>query len=279
MIRRRRATIESEMAENLIWRLVCRYKVFFLVGIIIFGIQIFLAYKSLNLTNAIANDEAGNYMAHSSVSGVNRRSVAGADSTNGDDEDSPLADKRQQPSSSSSSSNNADIHGDTPASSTLISPQQLGFIPACDIISKDAISALQRAKTKDCRQHIAGIACAIQSAEFYPAKLPSYCPSNHTAAKPLGCYRDEKKFRLLSGYFINFKTSNTPEKCVQLCLQSGFPYAGVQYGSECFCGTDVPPDSAKLSDSTCNMKCSGSVQEVCGGYFAMNIYETGIESK
>ncbi|XP_005187548.1 xylosyltransferase oxt [Musca domestica] len=266
------------MAENLVWRLVCRYKVFFVVGFIIFGIQIFLAYKSLSLSNSASYEDA-TYLGQSSLTDIKAKSATGADST-GDDEDSNnpslLGNKRQQSASSSFSSNNVDLNGDTLATATLISPQQLGFVPPCDIISKDAISALQRAKTKDCRQHIAGIACAIQSRKFYPKTLPSYCPSNHTANNLLGCFRDEKKFRLLSGYFVNFKTSNTVEKCIQLCLQSGYPYAGVQYSTECFCGYDAPPEASKLPDSTCNMKCSGDQQAICGGYFAMNIYETGI---
>lgn len=269
------------MAENLVWRLVCRYKVFFVVGFIIFGIQIFLAYKSLSLSNSASYEDA-TYLGQSSLTDIKAKSATGADST-GDDEDSNnpslLGNKRQQSASSSFSSNNVDLNGDTLATATLISPQQLGFVPPCDIISKDAISALQRAKTKDCRQHIAGIACAIQSRKFYPKTLPSYCPSNHTANNLLGCFRDEKKFRLLSGYFVNFKTSNTVEKCIQLCLQSGYPYAGVQYSTECFCGYDAPPEASKLPDSTCNMKCSGDQQAICGGYFAMNIYETGIASK
>lgn len=50
-----------------------------------------------------------------------------------------------------------------------------------------------------------------------------------TAGKSLGCYRDEKNFRLLSGYYANLKTTNSPKHCINMCLQSGFPYAGVQY--------------------------------------------------
>ncbi|XP_075164443.1 xylosyltransferase oxt [Haematobia irritans] len=260
------------MSENLVWRLVCRYKLFCLVGFIIFGIQIFLAYKSLSLTNGSGGESE--FLGLSSVPEIRQRHLD-ADSTDDDDSHPPILAKKRH-MSSSSSSNNGENNSYSPPASTSISSQQLGFQPSCDIISKDAISALQRAKTKDCRQHIAGIACAIQSGKFYPAKLPSYCPSNHTANKHLGCFQDEKKFRLLSGYFINYKTTNTPDKCIQLCLQSGFPYAGVQYGSECFCGPDMPVESSKLPDSSCNMKCSGDQHEICGGYFVMNIYETGI---
>lgn len=150
----------------------------------------------------------------------------------------------------------------------------------CSITSKEAISALQRAKSKDCRQYIAQVSCAIQAGEFYPRRLPSYCPNgNYTANAHLGCFQDEKEYRLLSGYFVHFKNSNTPELCIDICLQSGYPYAGVEYSVECFCGTETPKSSLKLSDNKCDMRCSGDSNLLCGGYYAINIYETGIKSE
>lgn len=104
------------------------------------------------------------------------------------------------------------------------------FKPACDIIAKEAISAIYRAQTRLCKELIANTTCDIQSGIFYPQSLPNYCPHEpYTKNRPLGCYKDDKKFRTLSGYYINFKTVNTPTRCIQLCLQSGFVYAGVQY--------------------------------------------------
>lgn len=49
--------------------------------------------------------------------------------------------------------------------------------------------------------------------------------------------------------------------------------------TECFCGNDEPKSSAKLPDPSCNMKCSGDSKESCGGYFTMNVFETGISSE
>lgn len=104
------------------------------------------------------------------------------------------------------------------------------FKPACVIDAKEAISAIYRAQTRHCKELIANTTCAIQIGTFYPQALPNYCPHEpYTSNNPLGCFKDDKKFRTLSGYYINFKTTNTPTKCIQLCLQSGFVYAGVQY--------------------------------------------------
>jgi len=45
-----------------------------------------------------------------------------------------------------------------------------------------------------------------------------------------GCYKDDKKKRILPDYFVMLKDNNSPKTCADLCLQSGFQYAGVQYG-------------------------------------------------
>uniref|UniRef100_A0A1B0BVC3 protein xylosyltransferase n=1 Tax=Glossina palpalis gambiensis TaxID=67801 RepID=A0A1B0BVC3_9MUSC len=260
------------MAENLVCRLVWRYKLYILLmGAIIFGTQIFLAYKSLNLSlvTSIENTLAEDVKQMNGALALQHLTQHQNSASDDEDSSNLTAQGKRLPSANKAKT---DI-----SPTSLLSAQQLSFKPNCDIIAKEAISALQRAKTKDCRQHIASVVCAIQAGEFYASHLPTHCPKgNHTANNQLGCYRDEKEFRLLSGYFINFKTTNTPKNCVQLCLQSGFPYAGVEYSRECFCGTDAPPSTAKLPDSSCSMKCSGDAHEVCGGYYAINIYETGI---
>ncbi|XP_020814451.1 xylosyltransferase oxt [Drosophila serrata] len=229
------------MEQSVSTRWLRRYRAFFLVLLLIVAIQLFLAYKSLDI-------------------------VGGGSGSGLDAGESPAQPPPPQAA--------AQVQ---PAARTKLTAQQLGFQPECDILAREAISALQRAKTKDCREHIAQIACAIQAGRFYAPQLRSSCPSgNHTANVSLGCYKDEKDRRLLAGYYSSSKTSNSPAICVELCLQSGYPYAGVQYGRECFCGFDTPPRAAKLPDSSCNTKCLGNPKEICGGFYAMNIYETGI---
>lgn len=78
---------------------------------------------------------------------------------------------------------------------------------------------------------------------------------NYIANRSLGCYKDDKKHRLLPSFYTNFKETNSPKKCIQVCLQSGYLYAGVQYSTECFCGNNEPAVNYKLSDPNCNMVC------------------------
>lgn len=50
------------------------------------------------------------------------------------------------------------------------------FVPKCDIIGKDALSALHRAGSQQCRQEIANIVCQHQARQLMPDALPQFCP-------------------------------------------------------------------------------------------------------
>lgn len=50
------------------------------------------------------------------------------------------------------------------------------FAPKCDIIGKDALSALHRAESQHCRQEIANIVCQHQAGQLMPGTLPQFCP-------------------------------------------------------------------------------------------------------
>ena len=54
---------------------------------------------------------------------------------------------------------------------------------SCNVTSKEALSALSRAKTRECKQKIADLVCAIDRGEIYPASLPRYCHSSVEADK------------------------------------------------------------------------------------------------
>ncbi|KAL1276458.1 hypothetical protein QQF64_036081 [Cirrhinus molitorella] len=48
--------------------------------------------------------------------------------------------------------------------------------PKCEISGKEAISALSRAKTKECRQQIAEVYCRHKERQLMPEKVSRYCP-------------------------------------------------------------------------------------------------------
>lgn len=252
-----------------------RYKLLFLVGIIILLIQVFLAYKSIKIPI-----DSGNKLFVDKLNSLKDRFQS----------IQPLQQQQKQLSLNDDEDiiNSNVQHQDAIGAlkndkektlATLLS--ELKFKPKCDILNdKDVISAVQRARTQQCKEHIINVACDIKSGILYPAQLPNTCSSgNYIANRSLGCFKDSKKNRLLSKLYSNFKETNSPKKCIQTCLQSGFLFAGLQYSTECFCGNSEPLIDSKLPDSSCNMKCPSDQKSICGGYFTMNIYETGIASK
>ena len=79
------------------------------------------------------------------------------------------------------------------------------------------------------------------------------------------------------GKYLGKSNGNTPSDCVRRCkeLDDGYLFAGVQFGSECFCGNEAPPDDTLADESECDWKCKGDDQLVCGALWRMNVYETG----
>lgn len=110
--------------------------------------------------------------------------------------------------------------------------KSLNFTPMCEVTIREAVSAITRAQNQACKQRIVNVTCLSQQGLVYPERIQSSCPhSPGFTGTPtnLGCYKDDKTLRVLSGYYHIFKGNNTPERCAYMCLQSGFPYAGTEY--------------------------------------------------
>jgi len=87
------------------------------------------------------------------------------------------------------------------------------------------------------------------------------------------CYVDTKS-RILgwdsSGYVAHASSGGvlTPKYCAQLCKDQNFALAGVETGSECFCGNAVAPGAVKVGSNECDQPCigqGGTNTELCGG--------------
>ncbi|KAK4686420.1 hypothetical protein P7C73_g3711, partial [Tremellales sp. Uapishka_1] len=64
---------------------------------------------------------------------------------------------------------------------------------------------------------------------------------------------------------------NTVLGCINGCSELGYTYAGLEYGSQCFCG-DTFNGGQKLPSSQCSMACSGNSTGVCGGTNTLDLY-------
>ncbi|KAK0709123.1 WSC domain-containing protein [Lasiosphaeria miniovina] len=91
---------------------------------------------------------------------------------------------------------------------------------------------------------------------------------------PLGCYTDNSsKGKALTSRQDQLDTGSlTTAKCLEACKNGGFPYAGTEYGGECYCGVVIRDDTAAVPAADCNKPCSGAPGEKCGGNSRLTVY-------
>lgn len=224
------------VTKNVDRRWYRRYRTFFIFGILIFGFQLYLALKFLTIHSDTTDNNKWN--PHKVIDTDLDNNVNSArrikDSFVNDDEDiygnANINDNTNKLRSKQEKYNANSNLQKIKTNYSVLRIEEFDFTPACDINTKEAVSAIHRAKTQKCKQELVNVTCLALQGLLYPKVLPSYCPNDgHESGKSLGCFKDEKNYRILNGYYANLKTSNSPEHCIQMCLQSGYPYAGVQY--------------------------------------------------
>lgn len=154
-------------------------------------------------------------------------------------------------------------------------------IANCTVLaSKEAMSAITRARTDTCKKAIYNVACKSEQQTLYPSSLPRLCPvqGQEPFGKYLGCFRDNQKDRDMPNFNIQFAKDNSPKKCINFCLTGGYLYAGVQYKDECWCGNSHGKYGV-LPETSCSTRCPGDLSEKCGGFNAQRIFSTGLPEK
>merc|ERR1712098_267463 len=96
------------------------------------------------------------------------------------------------------------------------------------------------------------------------------------------CIKDSAN-RVYSTFMDMIGTATSVDKCVKFCstydkkipdTNKGFPFAGIQIGHQCFCGSYIPSDLIRPR-SECSQKCSDG--RPCGGGWRMMVYPTGVK--
>ncbi|KAI1633367.1 hypothetical protein F4809DRAFT_655210 [Biscogniauxia mediterranea] len=94
----------------------------------------------------------------------------------------------------------------------------------------------------------------------------------------VACARDPAgQPRTLDAYSAD-EPDMTVDRCVGMCGDRGFAYAGVEFGSQCFCGGGdggvaperMPPNGTM---GECSMPCAGDAAQVCGGAALVGVYK------
>nr|XP_023692090.1 WSC domain-containing protein 1 [Paramormyrops kingsleyae]XP_023692091.1 WSC domain-containing protein 1 [Paramormyrops kingsleyae]XP_023692092.1 WSC domain-containing protein 1 [Paramormyrops kingsleyae] len=93
----------------------------------------------------------------------------------------------------------------------------------------------------------------------------------HHKGTYIGCFLDDAKGRALKGaVFYDFRKM-TSTMCQDTCSESGYQFAGLEYGSECYCGNRV--GSSRVREEDCNLDCKGERGSPCGGVGRLSVYK------
>lgn len=98
-------------------------------------------------------------------------------------------------------------------------------------------------------------------------------PPPQPVLSSVGCYTDNPSRRVLS---LRVQAQPSIEGCAAVCRNNGYPLAGVEFGSECFCGDTITNDGTPASG--CNFPCIGNPNQICGGAGRINIYNVATTS-
>ncbi|XP_064158014.1 sialate:O-sulfotransferase 1 [Anguilla rostrata] len=87
----------------------------------------------------------------------------------------------------------------------------------------------------------------------------------------VGCFLDDSKDRALKGsVFYDFRKM-TSTLCQDTCSESGYQFAGLEFGSECYCGNRMP--QSRTREEECNLDCRGEKGAPCGGVGRLSVYK------
>ncbi|KAK8134828.1 N-terminal WSC domain-containing protein [Apiospora sp. TS-2023a] len=64
----------------------------------------------------------------------------------------------------------------------------------------------------------------------------------------------------------------TIDVCLAACGSQGFKLAGLEFGTECYCGNTLQGENRPTLDEHCDLPCLGNNQTTCGGRGALALY-------
>ncbi|RIA97316.1 WSC domain-containing protein [Glomus cerebriforme] len=89
-----------------------------------------------------------------------------------------------------------------------------------------------------------------------------------------GCFEDNKICgqRILGNKCETLDTI-TVNLCIDYCREGNFKYAGLETSNQCFCGNSYGDMERLLPSEYCSASCGGNNSQICGGIWALSIYE------
>lgn len=89
-----------------------------------------------------------------------------------------------------------------------------------------------------------------------------------------GCWSDQTPQSLTNLTYTS--NANTIELCTQTCAAGGNTIAGLEFGTQCFCGNSLGYEATEVIDSSCGTPCPGNSNETCGGSNRISLFSNGV---
>ncbi|XP_026185158.1 WSC domain-containing protein 1 [Mastacembelus armatus] len=87
----------------------------------------------------------------------------------------------------------------------------------------------------------------------------------------MGCFLHNASARALGGTMLYDLRKMTSSLCQDTCSESGYQFAGLEYGAECHCGNRI--SSSRAPEEDCSLMCRGERGSPCGGVGRLSIYK------
>ncbi|XP_077597334.1 sialate:O-sulfotransferase 1-like [Stigmatopora nigra] len=87
----------------------------------------------------------------------------------------------------------------------------------------------------------------------------------------MGCFLHNASERALGGIMLYDLRKMTSTLCQDTCSESGYQFAGLEYGAECHCGNRI--SSTQVGEEDCSLPCRGERGSPCGGVGRLSIYK------
>eukprot|EP01064_Diplonema_japonicum_P039206 TRINITY_DN977_c0_g5_i1.p1 TRINITY_DN977_c0_g5~~TRINITY_DN977_c0_g5_i1.p1 ORF type:complete len:2288 (+),score=451.00 TRINITY_DN977_c0_g5_i1:87-6950(+) len=133
----------------------------------------------------------------------------------------------------------------------------------------NSISSSVRAGNSECSMECPGNSLqtcgGVDRNEIYSLKAVV----KPTPTDLVGCFVDYNESRTLPHSAFNDSTT-TVQYCEDSCRASGYAYAGLQHGDQCWCGNNLPPVRAGMGE--CDRVCTGDASATCGGIDRNQVY-------
>ncbi|KAH8794203.1 hypothetical protein DL96DRAFT_190297 [Flagelloscypha sp. PMI_526] len=90
-----------------------------------------------------------------------------------------------------------------------------------------------------------------------------------------GCYKDTDS-RVFPDFVRYYGTITEPKFCINRCAEASYEAAGLEFGSECWCGTlDQFESAEQAAEGDCWSICQGDQASFCGGPNRLTVYTKG----